>query len=132
MINSCPSYGSAIRLTTSTSHGDDEAKVYRELCKIVEENIALYKEDGKPLPAATGAKKYSGKFILRTQHSRDQNVACGKAPFFKTDVRLLMGTVGWAREARPSFLIAWRTMGNAMPIPQVRDPIFFIGNKKYC
>ena len=58
-VGSCPGlfYGGC--------HGDDEAKVYRELCKIVEENISLYKGDGKPLPVATGNRKYSGKFILR-------------------------------------------------------------------
>jgi len=47
-------------------HGDNEAKVYEELCKIVEENVALYNEDGKPLPPGTAGKKYSGKFLLRT------------------------------------------------------------------
>ena len=47
-------------------HGDNEAEVYKELCKIVEENIALYKEDGKPLPPETAGKEYSGKFLLRT------------------------------------------------------------------
>lgn len=47
-------------------HGDNEAKVYKELCKLVEENIALYKEDNKPLPKATSKKEYSGKFLLRT------------------------------------------------------------------
>ncbi|HIJ41884.1 MAG TPA: toxin-antitoxin system HicB family antitoxin [Deltaproteobacteria bacterium] len=46
-------------------HGENEADVYRELCEIVEENIALYKEDRKPLPAETAGKKYSGKFLLR-------------------------------------------------------------------
>ena len=47
-------------------HGDDEAKVYKELCKIVEETIQLYKEDGKPLPPDTAGKEFSGKFLLRT------------------------------------------------------------------
>jgi predicted HicB family RNase H-like nuclease len=47
-------------------HGDNEAEVYKELCEIVEENIALYDEDGKPLPPETTGKEYSGKFLLRT------------------------------------------------------------------
>ena len=34
-------------------HGDDEAKVYRELCQAVEEWIEIYKQDGEPLPAET-------------------------------------------------------------------------------
>ncbi|MCP4365888.1 MAG: toxin-antitoxin system HicB family antitoxin, partial [Planctomycetes bacterium] len=47
-------------------HGEDEAKVYKELCKLVAENIELYKTDNKPLPKATRKKEYSGKFLLRT------------------------------------------------------------------
>ena len=46
-------------------HGDDEAKVYKELCQAVEEWIEIHKEDGTPLPAATAGKKYSGKFVVR-------------------------------------------------------------------
>ena len=38
---------------------------YKELFEIVEENIALYKENGKPLPPKTAGKEYSGKFLLR-------------------------------------------------------------------
>lgn len=59
-IGSCPG------LFLGGCHGDDEAKVYKELCKIVDENIALYKADNKPLPKATNKKEYSGKFLLRT------------------------------------------------------------------
>jgi len=46
-------------------HGDNEEKVYRQLCRIVEEWIEIYKKDGKPLPPSTIDKKYSGKFQLR-------------------------------------------------------------------
>ena len=46
-------------------HGDDEAKVYHELCQAVEEWIAIYEKDGEPLPAVTADKTYSGKFVLR-------------------------------------------------------------------
>ena len=45
-------------------HGDDEEIVYRELCKIVDEWIEIYKRDGRPFPPPTN-KNYSGKFILR-------------------------------------------------------------------
>ncbi len=34
-------------------HGPDEGEVYRELCEIVEEWIAIALEEGKPLPSAT-------------------------------------------------------------------------------
>lgn len=46
-------------------HGDDEAKVYWELCQAVEEWIEIYQEDAEPLPAATAGKDYSGKFVVR-------------------------------------------------------------------
>lgn len=46
-------------------HGDNEADVYKELCEIVDENIASYKENGKSLPPETAGKEYSGKFLLR-------------------------------------------------------------------
>lgn len=55
-------------------HGDDEIKVYHELCNIVEEWIEIYKKDGKPLPATTN-KKYSGKFVLRTGSELHQALA---------------------------------------------------------
>jgi predicted HicB family RNase H-like nuclease len=46
-------------------HGDDEAKVYKELCTVVDAWIELYEKDGRPLPPPT-ARSYSGKFVLRT------------------------------------------------------------------
>ncbi len=46
-------------------HGDSEIEVYRELGKIVDEWIEIYKNDDIPLPQPT-SKKYSGKFVLRT------------------------------------------------------------------
>ena len=58
-VGSCPG------LMLGGVHGDDEAKVYRELCKVVEEWIRICEEDGEPLPEATAGKEYSGKFLLR-------------------------------------------------------------------
>jgi len=40
-------------------HGDNEQLVFNELCEIVEEIIALYKNDRKPLPPATSGKDYA-------------------------------------------------------------------------
>ena len=37
-------------------HGDDETEVYKELCEIVEEWIAIIKSDGKELPLPTSGK----------------------------------------------------------------------------
>jgi predicted HicB family RNase H-like nuclease len=46
-------------------HGDDEPKVYQELCQAVAEAIELYAVDNKPLPPATAKREYSGRFVLR-------------------------------------------------------------------
>ena len=46
-------------------HGDNEAKVYKEICQAVEEWIEIYQEDGDLLPSATAGKEYSGKFVVR-------------------------------------------------------------------
>ena len=54
-VGSCPGliYGSC--------HGDDEKKVFEELCVIVEESIHLYEKDRKPLPPATSGRDYANK-----------------------------------------------------------------------
>lgn len=46
-------------------HGPDEAEVYRELCRVLEEWIEIYRKDGRPLPPPTN-RGYSGRFVLRT------------------------------------------------------------------
>ena len=48
-------------------HGQDEARVYRRLCQIVDEWIQIHAEDGKVLPESLlpPGKEYSGKFMLR-------------------------------------------------------------------
>ena len=48
--------GSAPGVMDGGSHGDDERKVFDELCVIVDEVIDLYKADGKPLPPATAGR----------------------------------------------------------------------------
>jgi len=52
-VDSCPS------LIFGGCHGDDECKVFEELCRIVEEAIDLYKKDQKPLPQPTSGKDYA-------------------------------------------------------------------------
>lgn len=56
-------------------HGDDETKVYRELCQAVAEAIELYETDGKPLPPSTANKEYSGHFVLRVDKELHREVA---------------------------------------------------------
>src|SRR5689334_17125539 len=58
--------GSAPPIIGPCCHGEDEAKVYATLCRIVEEWIELLETDGKPLPETTAdRRKYSGRFVLR-------------------------------------------------------------------
>ena len=56
-------------------HGDDEEKVYRRLCRIVDEWIEIYENEGIPVPPATTGKKYSGKFHLRLGSELHQALA---------------------------------------------------------
>ncbi len=46
-------------------HGNDEAKVYKKLCQIVEEWVEIHSKEGIALPESISQKDYSGKFILR-------------------------------------------------------------------
>jgi predicted RNase H-like HicB family nuclease len=48
--------GTAPGLMDGGCHGDDEMKVFEELCVIVEEVIEIYKVDGTPLPPPTIGK----------------------------------------------------------------------------
>lgn len=56
-------------------HGNDEAKVYAELCQAVEEIIAVLESDGHPLPSALGDRKFSGKFMLRVEPAVHRRLA---------------------------------------------------------
>ena len=52
-VGSCPG------LIYGGCHGNDEEKVFQELCGIVEEIIELYKKDKKTLPPATSGRDYA-------------------------------------------------------------------------
>jgi predicted HicB family RNase H-like nuclease len=56
-------------------HGDDEARVYKELCETVEEWIGILHEDGDRLPDPLNGKDYSGKFVLRIESSLHRRLA---------------------------------------------------------
>lgn len=56
-------------------HGADEAKVYAELCQIVEEWIEILETDGHPLPEAPDKKEFSGKFVLRVEPALHRRLA---------------------------------------------------------
>lgn len=53
--------GSAPGLFLGGCHGDNEKKVFDELCQIVEETIQTYVVDGKPLPPPTSGRDYANK-----------------------------------------------------------------------
>ena len=53
--------GSAPGLIYGGCHGDDERAVFDQLCQIVEEAIAIYQKDGKPLPPATSTVELAGR-----------------------------------------------------------------------
>ncbi|MBN1904027.1 MAG: toxin-antitoxin system HicB family antitoxin, partial [Deltaproteobacteria bacterium] len=50
-------------------------KVYEELCKVIEEWIDIYEQDGEKLPPATAKKGYSGKFNLRLEKDLHEQIA---------------------------------------------------------
>jgi predicted RNase H-like HicB family nuclease len=56
-VGSCPG------LIYGGCHGDDEKKVFEELCSIVEEVIAIYKKDNKSLPPPTSGRDYANKML---------------------------------------------------------------------
>ena len=53
--------GSSPGLLYGGCHGPDERVVFEELCHVVEEIIALYHQDGRPLPPSTSGRDYANK-----------------------------------------------------------------------
>lgn len=56
-VGSCPG------LIYGGCHGDNEKQVFVELCSIVDEVIAIYKKDHKPLPPPTSGRDYANKML---------------------------------------------------------------------
>ncbi len=55
-VGSCPG------LFYEGCHGNDERKVFEQLCQMVEEMIALFHQDHKPLPAPTSGRGLARQF----------------------------------------------------------------------
>ena len=53
--------GSSPGLLYGGCHGPDERVVFEELCQVVEEVIAVYHQDGRPLPPSTSGRDYANK-----------------------------------------------------------------------
>jgi hypothetical protein len=56
--------GSSPGLIYGGCHGSDEKAVFEQICIVVEEAIALYRVDGKPLPPATSGRDYANKMQI--------------------------------------------------------------------
>ena len=55
--------GSCRGLFDRGCHGGDEREVFNELCQVVEETIALYKKEGRPLPPPTSGKDHANNML---------------------------------------------------------------------
>ena len=53
--------GSAPGLIYGGCHGADEREVFDELCRVVDEVMALYRKEGKTLPPPTSGRDYANK-----------------------------------------------------------------------
>lgn len=53
--------GSAPGLIYGGCHGDDERQVFEELCRIVDETVDLYRQEGRPLPPATAGHDFANR-----------------------------------------------------------------------
>jgi predicted RNase H-like HicB family nuclease len=53
--------GSSPGLIYGGCHGEDEKAVFEELCRVVEEAVALYRAEGRPLPPPTSGKDLANR-----------------------------------------------------------------------
>ena len=67
--------GSAPPLIGQSCHGASEAEVLAQLQTIVEEWVDTLIKDGRPLPASTANRKFSGKFVVRLSPEIHRKVA---------------------------------------------------------
>jgi predicted RNase H-like HicB family nuclease len=55
--------GSSPGLFYGGCHGNDEIAVFAEICALAEEIVALYKQEGKPLPPPTSGKDFANRML---------------------------------------------------------------------
>lgn len=67
--------GSAPPLVGQSCHGASEEEVLAQLQTIVEEWVETLIKEGKPLPASTANRKFSGKFVVRLSPEIHRKVA---------------------------------------------------------
>ena len=66
--------GSAPGLILGGCHGDGEQAVFEELCQIVDEAIALYEKDGRPLPPRRRWREHHRRVTFLTPPIHTQKV----------------------------------------------------------
>lgn len=54
--------GTSPGLVLGGVHGTDERAVFDELCRVVEEAVAIYHADGRPLPSPTAGRNLGDRF----------------------------------------------------------------------
>jgi predicted HicB family RNase H-like nuclease len=67
--------GTAPGLIVGGVHGKNQAKVFKDICGMVQETIDVFLKEGKPLPPETANKKFSGKIALRISPDLHKNLA---------------------------------------------------------
>ncbi len=55
--------GSSPGLVYGGCHGPDEKAVFDELCRIVDDAIALYHQEGRRLPPPTSGRDFANKML---------------------------------------------------------------------
>lgn len=68
-VGTCPG------LMFGGAHGQDEAKVYADLCQAVEEVIALKEAEDHLLPKPTATRRFSGRVTLTLEPKVHQRLA---------------------------------------------------------
>jgi predicted RNase H-like HicB family nuclease len=53
--------GTSPGLLLGGCHGPDERAVFDELCRVVDEAIAIYRSEGRPLPEPTAGRAFASR-----------------------------------------------------------------------
>ena len=67
--------GTAPGLILGGVHGNNQRKVFDELCKAVDDAVVMLKKEGKPIPPQAIKNEYSGKIALRITPGMHRSLA---------------------------------------------------------
>lgn len=93
-VGSCPG------LMLGGVHGETELAVFRELCQVIDEWVAIQEADGEPMPPTTAGKDFSGKFLLRVGKDLHKTLALDA---LRSGESLNEHCVKLLREGRPGY-----------------------------